>query len=92
MAGEKGTKAVFYFITNDFDISLEELSNRVTDLHNAFVRVFGLRLSVVLENAIAKDFCDRLSQKYNRGLTLSETVEKAHKELANKSRKARARS
>ena len=74
--GEANTKAVFYFITRDFGIRLRELSDRVADLHGAFARIFGTRASVLLENAIAKDFCEKLSLKYDPELTLFETVEK----------------
>jgi len=79
--GETSTKAVLYFITHDFGIRLEELSDKVADLHGAFVRIFGTRATALLENAIAKDFREKLSLKYDPELTLLETVEKARKEF-----------
>jgi hypothetical protein len=87
--GEASTKAVLYFITRDFGIRLEELSDKVAELHGAFVKIFGTRATVLLENAIAKDFCEKLSLKYDPELTLLETVEKARKESLKQSIKAR---
>jgi len=76
MLGEVNTKTILYFITNEFHIDLKELSDRVADLHKAFVRIFGSRAAFLLENTVAKEFCNKLSQPYDPKETLCEVVER----------------
>ena len=84
IVGEANTKTVLYFITNEFHIDLKELSDRVADLHKAFVRIFGARAAVLLENAVAKEFCNKLSRPYDPKETLYETVERTRRRRTRK--------
>jgi len=84
MLGEADTKTLFYFITKEFHVDLRELSDRVADLHEAFVRIFGARAAVLLENVVAKEFCNRLSQSYDPKETLYETVERTRRHRTRK--------
>jgi len=73
--GENGFKAVMYHLAQ-FGVDFDHLAERVVDLHEGLVKIFGPRLAPILEKAIAEAFYKRhrYRLKHYWRLTLVELV------------------